>query len=435
MVSPQGDDSANGSAEAPFRTIGRALTEARAGDGIRVRAGTYAEILFIGGAVQGGTPEAKITLFGEGQPKLVPGKGVGAVVQFERPHWVVQGFEIDVQNQPRYAVSFKGDTDGSTFASSEVHHGTLGAGITTFGGARNVVIENNRIHHFSRGNDDSHGVLVQTTSRDIVVRNNEIHSNSGDSVQCLGPETFNNEAPAEGLVIEGNHLYGNRENAVDLKTCRRIVVRNNLMHGFPSKPGMRGTALVAHYSVSDLLIEGNEIYEAGTGIALGGNHEGAVPQNVVIRHNRIHDLASAPDLPAAGMQIENSEGARVMHNTIARVDGYALSIGHGTGGPTSNLSVENNVLDSSAGLKLGEAWPGLVMRSNLYPEQASVKIGLADPVPLTTWQSTGMDVSSKQAPIDWSASPELPAAAIDQGSDVGLPFCGNAPDIGAIEHC
>jgi nitrous oxidase accessory protein NosD len=406
------------------------------GEAIRVLAGDYAERLVLGDNAKAGSEGAPITIQGEGKPRLVPGSGSGALIQVRKPHWIVDGFEVDVQRQPAYAVTFQGDVRGSTVANSELHHGTLGAAITTFDSATGAVIENNHIHDFvkSSGNQDSHGVVVQPTSRDITVRNNDIHDNSGDSVQCLGPEGFSSLPPADGLLVENNHFYANRENAVDIKTCHRVTIRNNKMHGFKPSSTAKGDAVVVHYSARDVTVEDNEIYDSGKGISVGGNHVGPVPSGVVVRRNRVHDMTQEGGGEGTGIRLENSEGAVLVNNTVTRVTGSAIIVGHGTGGPTSNLTLENNlVAESPVAVDLGGQSPGLKMGHNLFPPGAQFKRNGAA-VDLVGFQQASGDNTSTTADAGAAAPTFGPdSAAVDQGADVGLPFCGRAPDIGAVE--
>jgi nitrous oxidase accessory protein NosD len=434
VVSPSGSDTAEGSAAQPFRTIGKAVSVAGPGELIRVLSGTYAERVVLGDAVRAGTPQAKITLQGEGRPRIIPGPGAGAVVQVLRPYWIIDGFEIDMQRQPAFAVSFEGDVRGSVLANSELHHGTGGAAVTTYNQATGAVIENNHIHNFVKtsGNQDSHGVVVQPTSRDITVRNNDIHDNSGDSVQCLGPEGFSKLPPAVGLIIENNHFYANRENAVDIKTCSDVVIRNNRMHRFKPSSTAKGDAVVVHMSARNVLIEGNEVYDSGKGISVGGNREGPMPSGVIIRRNLVYDIVAQGGGEGTGIRLENSEGTVVVNNTITRVANAALMLGHGTGGPTSNLRVENNIIDGLVAVSVGSQRPGLKMGFNLYPASAGFKAGQAL-VGLEDLKEAVGDTTSAAGEARVSQDFAPAAAAIDRGTNVGLPFCGGAPDIGAVE--
>ena len=72
VVSASGNDSSDGSAAQPFRTIAKAISVANPGEVIRVLAGTYPERIILGANVKPGTPEAKMTLQGEGRPPSSP---------------------------------------------------------------------------------------------------------------------------------------------------------------------------------------------------------------------------------------------------------------------------------------------------------------------------------------------------------------------------
>ncbi len=433
VVSPQGNDSAEGSEGAPFRTINKAVSVAGAGDLVRVLEGTYDERVVLDG--KGGTDSAKITLQGEGSPRITPGSGSGALLQFKAANWIVDGFEIDVQGEALYAVTFAGNVKGSVLANSEVHGGTLGGGITTYEKATGVTIENNHIHDFQKtgGNGDSHGIIVQPTSKDITVRNNDIHGNSGDSVQCIGPEGFSNLPPADGLVIENNHFYDNRENAVDIKTCKNVVVRNNRMHGFRPTSTAKGDAVVVHMSASDVTIEGNDISDSAKGISVGGNHDGPVPTGIVVRRNRVHGITKANGGEGSGIRLENSTGTVVVNNTVTGIAGTALLLGHGTGGPTKNLTVQNNILDGDElVVSVGGERPGLKMGANLFAA-AKFKGGGAGS-DLESFKAEVGDASSTVGSPSLDTKTFAPGpSAVDKGTDVKLEFCGAAPDIGAVE--
>jgi hypothetical protein len=436
VVSTSGNDAGDGSAAQPFRSITKALSVAGPGELIRVQPGTYAERVVMGGAVKAGTEGAPITLQGEGKPRIVPSATSGALIEITLPHWVVDGFEVDVQGEPRYAVTFKGNVKGSVLANSELHHGTTGAAITTYGNATGAIIENNHIHDFVKrgGDQDSHGVVVQPTSRDITVRNNDIHDNSGDSVQCLGPEGFSSLPPADGLLVENNHFYSNRENAVDIKTCANVVIRNNRMHTFKPSSTAKGDAVVVHMSARNVTIEDNEVYDSGKGISVGGNHNGPVPTGIVVRRNRVHDITNENGGEGTGIRLENSEGTVLVNNTVTNVSGVALAIGYGTGGPTKDVTVANNlVAEAPVAVSLGAHRPGMKMSNNLFPAGAQFKAGNAV-VDLQGFQQAAGDTTSQAAdarPAPPTFEPGSPA--VDRGTDVGLPFCGSAPDIGAVE--
>ncbi|MCP3101240.1 right-handed parallel beta-helix repeat-containing protein [Myxococcus sp. K15C18031901] len=433
VVSRSGNDSGDGSDAQPLKTLSAAIGRAGPGEVIRVKAGTYPERIVIGANAKAGSDGKPITLQGEGSPRVIPGGGSGALVQVRRPHWIIDGFNLDVQGQNIFGVAFEGNVAGSTLANSELHHGGGGAGVTTFNKATGAIIENNHIHNFVRttGNKDSHGIVVQPTSKNITVRNNDVHDNSGDSVQCLGPEGFSSLPPADGLLVENNHFYANRENAVDIKTCYGVVVRNNRMHQFRPTSTAKGDVVVVHYSASNVMVEDNEIYDGAKGISVGGNHEGPVPSGIVIRRNRIHDITSAGGGEGTGIRLENSKGTIVVNNTITRANS-ALIMGHGTGGATQSPVIRNNILDAPVAIDMGGQAPGLKLGHNLLSAGGQCK---KDGVVMAVDQfmSSAGDTSSASGSADLGEGFSPGALAVDKGVDVGLPFCGAAPEIGAVE--
>ncbi|WP_163862656.1 right-handed parallel beta-helix repeat-containing protein [Myxococcus eversor] len=438
-VSPSGNDTAAGTQARPLRTIAKALTLVGPGEIIRVQQGTYAEKLVLDSNVRAGTASAPITLRGEGMPKLVPTSAGWYMVLVQRPNWRIEGFEFDVKGARQIAVTFAGDTQGTVLANNELHHGSFGSGISTDASARGVTIENNHIHHFARGADDSHGVVIAPTSKNITVRGNDIHDNSGDSVQCLGPEGFSNDAPASGVLIEDNDMYDNRENAVDLKTCHDVTVRGNRMHGFTKSTTSRGEAVVVHYSAKNIILEDNDISDAALGIAVGGNRVGAPPTNVSVRRNRIHSL-KMPE--GSAIRIENGVDVRVLHNTVTGTKGFALVLGHGTGGDSTNVAVRNNLFVTRNAVNLGPYTSGLDMSANVYQPGANFTTGNFF-IPedswvgelLAAWKQQGQDTSSDESDTALVDTNDfMPGAgAVDRGMDLGLPFCGSAPDVGAVE--
>ncbi|HYO74413.1 MAG TPA: right-handed parallel beta-helix repeat-containing protein [Archangium sp.] len=429
VVSTTGSDTASGAETAPLRTISRAITLAGPGELIRVRSGTYTERVLISGSVRSGTVDAPITLQGEGNPRIVLGSVTGALMVVEKPYWLISGFNLDIQNRKALGVAFTGNLQGTKLSNSEIHHGQYGAGVSFHYSATGATLENNHIHHIFISGKDAHGVIVQPTVRNITLRGNVIHDNSGDSIQCYS-EDGTGAAPADGLLIEGNDLYGNIEQSIDIKTCYNVTVRRNKMHHARRHPTLGGNGtMVVHMSAKNVLIEDNDFYDAGMAIGVGGNRVGPYPSGIVIRRNRIRDMITLDGMTGGGLLLAVSTGTQVYNNTFTRLQGPALSVGNGDGGPTENLVVKNNIIDAAYALKLGAQAPGLKMGSNLYRPGATFN-GSS----LSQWKSKGFDARSLDSSTLLDSTTLAPAsAAIDRGENVGLSFCGAAPDIGAIE--
>ncbi|NTX56368.1 right-handed parallel beta-helix repeat-containing protein [Myxococcus sp. CA039A] len=398
-VSKAGNDKQAGSKQAPFRTIRRALTSAQPGDVIRVQAGEYPGNIVIDGPVRGGQPGAPIRLVGEGRVRIVPGGERGTLVQVRRPYWRVEGFDVDVRKQKRFAVAFERDTQGSALLRSTLHGGALGAAVSTAMGARGVLIEGNHIHDFRKaGGGDSHGVVVQATSRNITIRGNDIHDTSADGVQCLKPDN-RNQAPADGVRIENNHLHHTRENAVDIKTCRNVTVVGNRMHGFRKSRSSAGEAVVVHYSASNVRVEKNGISDAGRGISVGGVKEGPDPKNIVVRGNRINGMSKAGGSDGTGIRVENAQGVQIEGNTVEGTAGYGMMLGLGSnnGAPSKDVLVQGNTVRTANLVRLGNKRPGLRMDNNRYAPNGNFKSEGKETKSINDWKSlSGVDKASSQ---------------------------------------
>jgi hypothetical protein len=239
-------------------------------------------------------------------------------------------------------------------------------------------------------------------------------------------------APADTILIEGNVLYGNVEQGLDIKTCSNVTVRHNKVHHSRRGNG----AMVVHLSARNILIEDNDFYDSGLAIGVGGTRVGPLPSGIVIRRNIIRDMLTDPALgmTGGGLQMANSSGTLVVNNSFTRLQGPAVILGTGDGGPTQNLVVKNNIIDASYAVKLGSQAPGLNMGSNLYKPGASFRSG-ASAWNLTQWQTQGFDGSSREGDAQLNPTTLAPGpAAVDAGERLELGgTCGAAPDLGAVE--
>lgn len=437
-VATSGSDSNDGSQSKPFRTISRALSAVHPGERINVMGGSYAEHVGIMGSVAAGTATAPIALQGYSNPILTVGSGSWAMVEVQKPYWLIDGFEIDAGGANHAGVSFSDSTQGDVLSNCDVHSGTAGAAVAIVSNATGVRVDHNHIHDYWVTGQDAHGVLVEWTTRNSTITNNRIHDVSGDSVQCEGPETYSDTAaPADTVLIANNEFFHNGEQGVDIKTCHNVTVRDNFMHDFTESSLPGGCSMVVHMSALDVLVEGNLFVNVGKAIALGGNHIGPVPTNVTIRKNRFVGLHTGSTLDGTALRIENSENAQVLNNTMTQVDGPAMILGHGDQGNTTDLTVENNLVDAANAVNLGGYGVNLTFARNLYRPSATFA-GPGVSGALSSWQQKlGYDKDAVSADPQLSTDGNLTPGpvAVDQGMDVGLPFCGAAPEIGAVEVC
>lgn len=435
-----GSDSNPGdSMTSPFKTISRSLLAAGPGDRILVAQGNYRETVSIKDSVKDGTATAPILLQGIDHPVLLPTGSTWAMVYLEKKYWIIDGFEMNAEMKPHTAVGMGNGNNGSILRNNEIHHGSSGTAVDVYSGAVDSIIEGNLIHDWDQGNVDAHGINVLWETKNTTIRKNRIWHNSGDSVQCTGPEgetASGTETPADGLLIEDNDMSDDAEQAIDIKTCWNVIARRNYAHDY-SRNG--GTTFVIHMSAKNILFEDNVAVNIGRGLSLGGNRVGPMPAGVVIRRNKFKNMQidAANYMDGKGFNVANCDHAVIANNTIIGNQGVGIFLGEGENGPSDTLTLENNIIDGAIPVKDGGYAPGLISRTNLFLSGAQI----ATPSGMRTlaqWQSSGADTGSMVAgaPLADATNWVPNTVAVNAGTAInGTAFCGLAPEIGAVELC
>ena len=450
-VSTSGDDRAAdaGTEARPLRTIARAISLVRPGEAVIIREGVYPERLRI--EERDGTATAPITVrAAPGETVILRGRSGSDsasrnIIDVRRAHWHFDGLTLDANGDPAFAILWREGGNHGVLRNSVAKNGTAGAGVNVAHGASNILIEGNRIHHFIKPSDDSHGVLVQPNSSKVVVRRNIIHDNSGDAVQCIGSEGGSAEAgtPFDDLLVEDNVLHDNLENGVDIKTCTRIVIRGNDLYGHLPKSTSKGEAIVVHMSASDVRVEENRFWNNGRAISIGGVTSGADPSDVVVRRNVMWNGNASNGGDAGGIRLANVNRVVVIHNTAYDMSGYCLS--YGSSGTSRDVTVANNIFGNCGiSVRHGTTQERVYVDSNLYFNSGgglTFRLGSSQ-VNFDRWRNDGgHDRESLEADprfvdagsSDFRLSEGSPA--LDRGTDVSEGYCGDLPDLGALESC
>ncbi|WP_223639168.1 nitrous oxide reductase family maturation protein NosD [Corallococcus sp. EGB] len=447
-VSPSGNDSAAGTEAQPLRTVARAVALVKPGEAVFLQSGTWREHVQL--KERQGTADQPLTLrAAPGATAILKGGSLGetALVDVSGAHWNIEGLTVDVGGESTFAVMWRGaGAHHGVLRDSIVKNGTEGAGVYVTEKAHDVLIEHNDISHFDKGEVDSHGVCVQTSAFNVVVRGNDIHHNSGDGVQCLGPEggATSPGTPFDNLLVEDNLLHDNRENGADIKTCTRVTLRGNTVYNHRAVSTSAGEGILIHMSPTDVTLEDNVLYANARAIQIGGNREGAPPTRVILRRNLIHDgLGAADGEEGTGIRIDTSVDVKVQHNTVWNLSGACLTFGTGSTGASQGLDVRNNLF-AGCGIAArgGPGRSGAVVDGNLYFRSGGAAVFNLEgaTLRLADWRTkTGLDKRSQErAPAfvdpgadDYQLSAQSPAR--EAGLPLGLPFCGSAPDQGAFE--
>ncbi|WNG28219.1 DUF1565 domain-containing protein [Cystobacter fuscus] len=447
-VSPSGQDTAAGTESAPFRTVAKALSQVKPGEAIFLKSGTYTERPRL--EEKGGSSSLYLTLKAAPDAKPVFKGGTGAktpLLDVRGAYWRVEGITFDAAGDKAFAAYWRGEgAHHGILRGCTLKNGTEGAGVYVADKARDVLIEGNSISNFQRAGDDSHGVCVQTNSKNVIVRANDIHHNSGDGVQCLSSEGGATEegTPFDNLLVEDNDLHENHENGVDIKTCTHVTLRGNRVWGHRRTPSSAGEGVVVHLSARDVTIEDNEVRDNGRGIQIGGIRQGEPPTHIVLRRNRVFDGYNAESNDGSGIRVDAAIDVKVDNNTVWNMPAYGLIVGNGETGASQGVRVRNNILGacSAATVRLGTTLQDTAFDGNLYAalKGAAVLRKGGSYLNLTAWRSsTGWDAHSLDASPAFRSGAtadfwlDLASPARDAGLSLGDTYCGQGPDIGARE--
>ncbi len=336
-VAKTGSDSNNGSASAPWLTIGHAALEAQAGSTVYVGAGTYSESdLF----AHSGTASAPIVFNGQGVA-IVDGTGVACCTtpSFESSNNFLccntQGlFTIGASSGVSY-LTIEGFTIQNYKTSSK---NDVPAGILIAGSGTGINILNNKVENIqtTAGKDgNAYGIGVFGTSstplsvtvsgntvtgcltgesetttyngnvQNFVVSNNTIYDNDNIGMDAIG---FEGVGPTGYDQAKNGDVYGN-------------LIYNNSAFKNPGEGDEYDEDGLYCDGCTEVTFERNTVYGNDQNIEAASETSGEVSSNVIIRNNLVYAA--------------NSCGISV--------GGYART---GTGGSTGITIVNNSLYDN-----------------------------------------------------------------------------------------
>lgn len=406
-VAPNGNDNAAGTQAAPWASIARAQTAAQPGDTVYLRGGTYAFTRANSACTSQTARVDAITLNKSGSAgnpiRYWAPPGEKPVFDFSRmtdncrikgfnvtgSHLHLRGLEVKgvPQNNTLNAESWGLWISGSdnTFEQIDTHH-HMGTGLFVNGGAGNLVL-----------NSDSHD-------------NYDLRSSDGPGENADGFGSHYTTAGKATNVFRGCRAWWNADDGFDLiSTYSPVLIegswawRNGYVPGTTTASG-----------------NGNG-YKVG---GFGGDYDaGAVKHTVrssVAFLNRAAGFYSNHH-PVANDYFNNTGYGNRPNFNMLGIDSAGAAVGRG--------NLRNNI-----------AYNGTAT-SNMTGTTAShnswnLGVTLND-AQFRSVSTAGWD-AARQASGGLPALPHLRLAAastlIDKGTDVGLPYTGAAPDLGAFEQ-
>ena len=442
-VAPGGDDGNAGTMDAPFATWGRAQTAAAAGDTVYFRGGTYKYTTAT--ATCGGSTTATVNAVvlsksgASGKPInywAYPGEtpvfdfsGLTDTskyncrqtgVRVEADWLYLKGLELkgvlqlNMDNHESWCLHVDGGSNNK-FEQLNAHH-NMGPGFFIQRGGNNTFL-----------NCDSH-------------ENEDTMTSNGDGQSADGFGCHPNRAGDTGNVFRGCRAWWNSDDGWDFINASEACT---VEYSWAWYAGYKPDTISGGNPVS--LSAGN-----GNGIKAGGYGDPqmnvpATPPQHVVRFNAVfynkangiyanHGIVSpyiynntsfnnGTGFDMLGLNGTTVTSVGILRNNLAyATNGHALTADMGNGGPIDD---KFNSWDASLNVKVSDA----DFQSVAFKGAAS-----CPPDDLTCF--AGM-ASARQADGSLPVVPFLRLAntspLIDKGTDVGLPFAGKAPDLGAFE--
>jgi hypothetical protein len=384
FVALNGSDSNPGTITLPFATIPAAVTAAVAGDTIFVRGGTYnlsAKISL--GTKSGASNSSKCYLWAyPGEKPLLDFSSIGGTssdgLSISGTYWYVKGFSIN--GAPHNGLKISGGNYNVVEFCSFHDGGNTGCQLGG-GASYNKII-----------NCDSYYNYDAPTS--------------GGNADGFSPKLD---------VGTGNYFYG----------CRSWQNSDDGYDGYLRPSDNVTTTLENCWAfMNGYLKNGNQIITGnGNGFKIGGS------DNKNLHHNFILRNCLSFDNRVKGFDQNNNLGSMTLYNCTGFRNGtYNFSI-------PSNLSagytatIKNSVSLLSQGTTLISA---TVQQNNTW--LTGFAVSNADFISVDTTGVRGPRKADGSLPDITFMHLTPTSALIDAGVDVGIPFTGRAPDLGAFEY-
>jgi len=319
--------------------------------------------------------------------------------------------------------------NGRSYITIEGLH-IFSANITTDANSHHILIDNcvmKYINHYTiidqggmgtgeKGNLDT-GIILD--GHDNIIQNSEIAYSAGNGVALLGSNSTVHNCKIHDVnyvVTECAAVYLSGK-----KTENNKITYSKLYNS--------GRGLIAHGNAENLKILHNEMYNTRYGWEawdLGATYAIATDgKGTEIAYNYIHDIRSM------GIYLDNyNHNFNVHHNVI-----WNFLIGGKYGihmdSPSGNKVYHNTVVNGCISHNTSPTIEGTEIRNNICTylrKPSSTSVLMTNNIETNTIDPLFVDKTNANFHLQ-AASP-----AIDAGVDVGFPYIGNAPDIGAYEY-
>ncbi|NWG32627.1 MAG: right-handed parallel beta-helix repeat-containing protein [Rhodocyclaceae bacterium] len=419
FVSPNGNNSNDGSIGKPWQSINYALGKIFPGDTIYLREGTYFEL--VNNFVRDGEPNKWITIRNYPNEKpILSGNGQWTVIEFKnRKYYHFQGLEIT-------------NAVWSGFNGTNYHY---------------CKISNCVVHGIGPSSGTAVGIYVSGTpgkpdsSTHNIVENNIIYDCYGEGIY-IGNDAHSlppDGSPCNFNLIRGNEIY-RCVDGIDIKTGSRFNrVIGNHIHDCNGGEYSAGIIVYEHTEIDSNVIDHNINY----GIFVQGNHN-RITRNYIYKNKSYGILVTGYESLWNNYKDSGDDNV-ILNNTIVDNGNWGMYLYGDANQDSRGTILKNNIIAFNGEYQLYATeygTVGLVLDSNDWFTQTGklMYFRSKECVDLTE-----LDASFGANSKSWNVDPEFEnrdqddyrlkstSPLIDKGAWVDLRYSGQAPEIGAFE--
>jgi hypothetical protein len=421
-LSTTGDDADPGTIASPFATFSRFEAVMKAGDTLVVRAGTYHEFVTLDARSGTKTDPVVIMAYPGESPVLdgeknLPGSAQGGfgLLHIRNNYFHVSGLEI--KNSSSFGVYLGGT---GNVVSDLIVHDTHSTGI--YAGGDSSIVEDCLVYdvclenfegvlydaytntptgQWGIGIEASRGGYGESSGKDritdyAIIRRNIVHDSWGEGISTY---------EARHTLIEDNIVYDSFATYLYISDAQYITARRNLVYGTKTMTGRSDRT--AGLGISDEKFNLPSVCDT-------------IVYNIVMGTGRCLDLGRSTSSLIANNTFINS----VAFGTIMVWDG------------AGDWHLANNIViqDSNLPVILLKSDPARIVTfsHNFWSKTPNSSAASPDDiVGDATLARTGSTAAGELSRHYFSLLPGSPA--IGEGANVGLPYVGSAPDMGALE--